>query len=173
MRLAHEIAILQQASSTRALRALTTTSCRLASLAKPKAYAYYLDRVVARGHFAILHVDVRWWMCELALLVGTRALTTLKLATHFQLQPTRVLHVHEMIEHSHNVAIVGGRCRVARRQRTANAIGRCRAGERATVTVLIVHCTVVVTYARALGQRVPRVCRCVGPAAQRWKAGKR
>ena len=85
MKQARRIAILQQASSSRALRAPTTTSCRLASLAKPKAYAYSLDGVVARGHFAILHVDMRRRMRELALLVGARALSALELAADFEL----------------------------------------------------------------------------------------
>lgn len=55
----------------------------------------YLNAVVAGGDLAVLHLDVVRRMCELALMVGPRALASLELATHLQLQPTRVLLVEE------------------------------------------------------------------------------
>lgn len=52
-----------------------------------------LDTVVACGDTTVLHLYVGWRVCELAFRIGTRALVALKLSTHFQLQPSRVLAV--------------------------------------------------------------------------------
>lgn len=52
-----------------------------------------LDTVVAGGDSSVLHLDVGRRVCELAFRVGTRTLVPLKLSTHFQLQPSRVLSV--------------------------------------------------------------------------------
>ena len=52
-----------------------------------------LDGVEAARDASVLNFDVWWWVGELALSVGTRALVARKLPTHFQRQPARVLHV--------------------------------------------------------------------------------
>lgn len=53
----------------------------------------YLDTVVAGGDPSVLHLDVSWWMGELALRVGPGALVALELPANLQLQPPRVLAV--------------------------------------------------------------------------------
>lgn len=71
-----------------------------------------LDAVVAGGDTSVLHLDVGWWMCELALCIRSGAFVPLELPADLQLQPTGILPVQQIVHVNHghfSVAVVGGR----------------------------------------------------------------
>lgn len=60
-----------------------------------------LDRVITCSNSSILNFDVRRWMCELAFSIWSGAFIALELSTHLELEPTRVLHIEEIIDVDH------------------------------------------------------------------------
>jgi hypothetical protein len=67
-----------------------------------------LYRIVTGRNTTVLHVDMRRWMSEFAFVFGAGALTALKLSTDFELEPSRILNIHEMIDHGHGAGCCGG-----------------------------------------------------------------
>lgn len=77
----------------------------------------YLNTVVARGDFSILHLDVVRRVRELALAVRPAALVPLELSTHLQLQPPRVLLVQQRADVEQRALAAGSAGGTARRGR--------------------------------------------------------
>lgn len=65
-------------------------------------YESYLNTVVAGCHSAILHLNIGWRMCEFAFGVRPRALVPLEFPTDFQLQPSGVLSIYQIIHINHS-----------------------------------------------------------------------
>jgi hypothetical protein len=65
-----------------------------------------LDAIVASSDPPVLNLHVSLGMCEFALLFRPGALATLELPADLHLQPSRVLNVHQMINHCHDVVAI-------------------------------------------------------------------
>lgn len=77
---------------------------------REKMLIAYLDAVVASSHSPILYFHVCWRVCKFALSVRSGTFISLELSANFQLEPTGVLNVqqvvHVHIDHSHIVHII-------------------------------------------------------------------